>query len=354
MYNLPEPPEWVGGGSYALCPLPEPQIPPPEPLIEIELNLTDLFSRQRQTSKGPYRKAVSCDPEAYSEYLSLTDYDRFCLPTNNYFRMLHGQPLIKVPDSDLAYHQRWAQYMQSLQNQTLPSPPNHLTTMAKKTTTAAPLLENTDVKQPVAEATNSSSVTSHDEVTVVTVAKQNPVQRTTLFGIEQQYIDLMLQIEEADGELTDELAEALKLNEEQLMRKGVNYHYIINLIDSEVDAIAREIKRLQELKKAKERRSDQLKEQLMRGLLLFGHNVGTEDKPLWKLELKHNDTIVQLSTRRSESVTIESEDDIPAEFWRRPPVPELEVDKTKISKALKEGIEVPGASLTSKFSLVIK
>lgn len=59
-----------------------------------------------------------------------------------------------------------------------------------------------------------------------------------------------------------------------------------------------------------------------------------------------------LSLRKSESVSIEDEKLIPAEFTTI--VQDIKISKTDIKKAIKEGQEVPGATLIQNMSLQVK
>lgn len=59
---------------------------------------------------------------------------------------------------------------------------------------------------------------------------------------------------------------------------------------------------------------------------------------------------VNVSTRSSKAVSIDNEAELPEEYWRI----KYEPDKTAISKAIKSGQDVPGASLQTNRSLIIK
>lgn len=184
-----------------------------------------------------------------------------------------------------------------------------------------------------------------------------PIAQTTglkLHELEQEYMSLLMAIEDGEGEITPELEQALQIVAEQKDKKLLGYHYVVVRHEGDIASIDREMARLKLLKEQATKRVELLKNHMLRALMLFGEDTGKDGKPLMKLTVKYGDSILQLSTRRSESVSIEDEDKIPAEYWRRPPVPDMVVDKTELSKALKAGEEIPGASLSTKFSLVIK
>lgn len=44
------------------------------------------------------------EKERYPEYYSLTEYQKKILVANNYWRVMHGEKAIPVPESDLHYH----------------------------------------------------------------------------------------------------------------------------------------------------------------------------------------------------------------------------------------------------------
>jgi hypothetical protein len=51
--------------------------------------------------------------------------------------------------------------------------------------------------------------------------------KTTLYNIEQEYLNLISEIESLDGELTPEIEEQLTINKEQLESKSVAYLQVI-------------------------------------------------------------------------------------------------------------------------------
>lgn len=61
-----------------------------------------------------------------------------------------------------------------------------------------------------------------------------------------------------------------------------------------------------------------------------------------------------LSYRNSEAVLIEDESKIPTEFMKIPEPPSPKPDKKSIKEAIKEGKEVPGASIETRKNITIK
>jgi hypothetical protein len=161
----------------------------------------------------------------------------------------------------------------------------------------------------------------------------------SIFNIQQEYINLLNQLEESDGELTPELEQALIIAEQELEIKSVGYAHVIRKVESDVGIIAAEIKRLQALKKAKETTVERLKTSVETAMELFG---------IKKVETP---TMV-LTLRPSESVTIEDESKLPKEFIVAKTT--YTPDKVAIKKAIKAGEPVSGAAITINQNLQVK
>jgi len=104
-------------------------------------------------------------------------------------------------------------------------------------------------------------------------------------------------------------------------------------------AIDDEIKRLQELKKSAQNRAVTIKKYI---------HSGMEQQGLKRLEFTNFQLLI---AKCPPSVDIQSETDVPAEFWVTKKV--HSIDKKKLKDALKEG-EVEGAELKQSTSLRIK
>jgi len=72
---------------------------------------------------------------------------------------------------------------------------------------------------------------------------------STLYKIEQDYLDIISQVEESEGELTPEMEESLKINQSELQQKSIAYLEVIKTKDAFNGMIDDEIKRLTALKK---------------------------------------------------------------------------------------------------------
>jgi hypothetical protein len=167
---------------------------------------------------------------------------------------------------------------------------------------------------------------------------------SSLWNITQEFLALASLIEEAGGEATDAVMEELAISRENFQHKAEGYARLILKWESEIDAAASEIKRIQAIKKTKENSLASLKDTLLFALQAFGQE---DDKTGVK---RYETPLFKLSTRRSVAVEIMDEAEVPEAFW----VVKKEVSKSAISNALKEGEEVPGAVLKENYSVQIK
>ena len=158
----------------------------------------------------------------------------------------------------------------------------------------------------------------------------------TLYAIGEEQKELLAEIENNEGEITTELAVKMNLLAENIEEKAVAYGFVIKQFEGEESLIDAEIKRLQELKKAKAKTKDYLKERISAALIEFG--IEKVETPLLKL-----------SFRKSEAVEIVDEALLEAKYFSYTP----KVDKTAIKAGLKEG-EVPGARMVTNLNLQVK
>jgi len=165
-----------------------------------------------------------------------------------------------------------------------------------------------------------------------------------LYQITQEFLELASMIEDAGGEVNDAILEELAISRENFSHKAEGYARLILKWESEIEAAAAEVKRIQALKKAKENSVARLKETLLWALQAFGQ----EDA---KSGIKRYDTaLFKLSTRRSQAVEITDELSLPDDCF----VIKREVSKTAIKKLLEEGAQLDGAGMKENVSLQIK
>jgi len=160
--------------------------------------------------------------------------------------------------------------------------------------------------------------------------------KQNLFTIETEYLQLMDQIQEAEGEITEELAEQLKINETQLQGKSIAYLEVIKGLEGRKTTIDEEIKRLQAIKKREDNLAKRLKERLLEAVNLFGEfTSGTHT----------------FGTRKSSSIEVEDVNGLPKEF-KVVKVTE-QADKKALKEAIKAGEEIEGVELVEKLNLKI-
>jgi hypothetical protein len=163
--------------------------------------------------------------------------------------------------------------------------------------------------------------------------------KTTIFQIEQNYNQLAEELIENGGELTPSLEEALAITEEQLQNKSVAYSFVIKQMDADVDTIDAEIKRLQALKKQREKASEYLKERIKHAMDTF--QIDEIKTPL-----------VKINFRKSETVEVDDVNQLPS-LYKVVKVTE-QADKAAIKAALKDGFEVTGCRIETHRNLQIK
>lgn len=159
----------------------------------------------------------------------------------------------------------------------------------------------------------------------------------TLFEITQEVIELASLLE--DGELTTELEDRLAITREELENKAENYVKVIRSVEGDISVIDAEIKRLQEIKKAKANVVDRMKEALSTAMTAFRVD---------KIET----SLMKLFFRKSESVEILDETLVPEQYKLSRVV--VNPDKILIKKLIKSGESVPGVEVVEKLNLQIK
>jgi hypothetical protein len=163
--------------------------------------------------------------------------------------------------------------------------------------------------------------------------------KTSLYQIEQEYLNIVQSIIDAGGEITEEQETALSISKEQLQNKGVCYGFICKQLEGNIDLIDLEIKRLQALKKPLVNSIDRLKNNLSQAMQMF--DVTELKTPLLKINF-----------RKSESVEIEDIALLDSNFIKV--VTTKTADKVAIKDAIKSGENVQGAILQTNLNLQIK
>ena len=165
----------------------------------------------------------------------------------------------------------------------------------------------------------------------------------SLWQLTQEELSFISLMEESGGEVTDELMEDLAIRRENFSHKAEAYAKFILKLESESDQAASEIKRIQAIKKAKDKTVERLRENLLAALMLFGQ----EDS---KGVRRYETPLAKLSTRKSVSVEILDESALAPAFW----LIKKEPWKSEIAKAIKDGEHVSGAQLKENIGLSIR
>lgn len=195
---------------------------------------------------------------------------------------------------------------------------------------------------------------------------------SNLFNISADYLRLMDRIEAADGEITEEDAQALQINKEELEAKIKAYYYRIKETEGDIQLIRDEMERLTGVIETKNNFIKRLKDNVNFALNVFGEDTDKGNK-----RIKFKDLTVwnqySTSTKVDEEFATEGyyrrefkalvNDDKVEEFRRV--LKEFNFDTTivaevnkpitaKIKADLESGIEVNGAELVKSQSVRFK
>ena len=160
-----------------------------------------------------------------------------------------------------------------------------------------------------------------------------------IYQIEQEYLNLANQLIESGGECSPELELQLTINQDQLEQKARGYGFVVKQMENDISIIDAEIKRLSELKKSRLKTIDRLETTVSNAMQLY---------QIEKLETP----TLKISFRKSESVEIDNEGDIPAQFLKEKIT--YTIDKVAIKEAIKKGEVVIGARLQQNKNIQIK
>ena len=160
-----------------------------------------------------------------------------------------------------------------------------------------------------------------------------------IYEISKEFFDVVEELENNGGEITPELEQQLSFVSETFEKKCIDYGWVIKYKSAEVDIIDNEIKRLQNLKKSRQKAVDTIKQRLESFMKVF-------DKR------KVESPTLTLSLRKSSSVLIEDESLLPKKYIKKKVT--YAPDKTEIGKVLKRGEQVKGALLMENENLQLK
>ena len=166
------------------------------------------------------------------------------------------------------------------------------------------------------------------------------MSNVTLYDTTDEFRALLEAMEQQDEDPTPEQEEAIQATVGQHVRKVDGFARFLTHLDSQSDLAAAEIKRLQDRKRAMDRRGEQLKAYAMRVMEMNGFD---------RLD---GETATLAIRQNPPSVLIHDQNAIPAEFIEVRQ--ETVVDKNRLKAALKAGREIPGAALVQGRKVVIK
>jgi hypothetical protein len=163
---------------------------------------------------------------------------------------------------------------------------------------------------------------------------------TALYVIAQEYQSAARALADLDLD-PQTVADTLESMSGDLELKSQNVAMMVRSMESDAAAVAQWAQDALARAQAIEKRSEALRDYLKRNLEACG---------ITKVEGPG----VSISFRKSSSVVIDDEAQVPAEFFVTKPPPPPALSKTLIGNALKAGREVPGARIEHRTNLQIK
>jgi hypothetical protein len=180
-----------------------------------------------------------------------------------------------------------------------------------------------------------------------------------MYHIRAEHLGLLKEIEEADGELTPEMEQALVLTEEEFEDKAVSYGFVVKSFEDVEEILAKEIKRLTDLKAKAGKRAEAFKNRLDEAMRQFGFDkIQTETLTLSYRKSKPVELSEDFENSFLEHVSIEIVPKVGAPKHVAKLIEYFDVkatpSKTRIGDALKAGSDVPGAKIVERKNLQIK
>lgn len=126
---------------------------------------------------------------------------------------------------------------------------------------------------------------------------------SSLYQISEDLLNIFANIEENEGEITEEELLALEIKQEELNEKLASYKKAIRVWNADIDACKAEEKRLKDARSVKENRINKLKDRMLNAVLTFGY----EGKPNAKGKSNHYYELPdgRMYTRTTESVELD-------------------------------------------------
>ena len=124
-----------------------------------------------------------------------------------------------------------------------------------------------------------------------------------LYQISEDLLNIFANIEENEGEVTEEELLALEIKQEELNERLASYKKAIRVWDADINACKAEEKRLKDARSVKENRINKLKDRMLNAVITFGY----EGKPNAKGKSNHYYELPdgRMYTRTTESVELD-------------------------------------------------
>lgn len=164
-----------------------------------------------------------------------------------------------------------------------------------------------------------------------------------LYNLAAEYRALAILLADRDFD-PDTIADTIEASglPEAIAEKAQGCEMVARMMEADIPTIDAEIKRLQELKKARQAKAEALRKYVLDNMLAC--NIQSIDAPLFSIKIARNPA----------SVDIFDERQIPADYLSSPPPPAPKPDKALIKKAISDGFEVPGAKLSQGLRLAVR
>jgi hypothetical protein len=185
------------------------------------------------------------------------------------------------------------------------------------------------------------------------------LQTKSMYHIRAEHLGLIKEIEEAEGELTPEMEQALALTEEEFEDKAVSYGFVVKTFEDAEEIIANEIKRLTALKQKAAKRAETFKARLDEAMRQFG--IEKISTPTLSLSYRKSSPVeltegFEDDFLKNVSIVIKPNDGAPAGILNLSEYFDIKLtaSKTRIGDALKAGTAIEGAKIIEKKNLQIK
>lgn len=201
-------------------------------------------------------------------------------------------------------------------------------------------------------------------------------RKKSIFDLEDEYISIMSDLIDLDGELTDDIIERLNINREELDEKLSKYRYIIKIYEKNISIEDEYIAEHTAKKKRIENAIDRLKLALKTAIDVFGETPVDKKGVVKSKQIEYREG--KLMFIKTNSVVITAENLIPSEYIKdiieikdsdikdlvfsiktakdeddaiafvRNHIKSRTVSKSELAPVLKQGVSITGAKLDTE------